>query len=337
MDQVNNLPTRQDRTLDLFITSHPSLIEKVYTCPPIGLSDHDILAIQTSLIPTKSVKITRTVYNYKKANWEQAKTNMADLCNKFILEDRTRSSVEDNWNYFKDAVFKVMDTWIPKKTVKKKADVPWMTKEIKRMIRKKKRMYKQALKHGDNSQQSTAFKEYRKVVRNKIHASYHNYLNTLLDPEEDTTSKNFWKYIKARKQDTMGIGTLKANGKIAETPVEKANILNEQFTSVFTVEDTNNIPEKGPSPYTPMKNIVISNAGVRKSILRLNEKKASGPDKIPITLLKHTADIITPVLSLIFQQSLDRGEIPTDWRNANIVPIYKKGDEQHHQTIDQCH
>ena len=36
----------------------------------------------------------------------------------------------------KNAVFKVMDTWIPKKTVKKKADVPWMTKEIKRMIRK---------------------------------------------------------------------------------------------------------------------------------------------------------------------------------------------------------
>ena len=43
--------------------------------------------------------------------------------------------------------------------------------------------------------------------------------------------------------------------KIAETPVEKANILNEQFTSVFTVEDTNNIPGKGPSPYTQMNNM----------------------------------------------------------------------------------
>jgi hypothetical protein len=104
-----------------------------------------------------------------------------------MAEDRTNSSVEDNWNCFKDAVFKVMDTWIPKKTVKKKADVPWITKEIRRMIRKKKRMYRQALKHGGNTQQSTAFKEYRKSVRNKIHSSYHNYLNTLLDPEEDTT------------------------------------------------------------------------------------------------------------------------------------------------------
>ena len=38
--------------------------------------------------------------------------------------------------YLKNAVFKVMDTWIPKQTVKKKADVPWMTKDIKRMIHK---------------------------------------------------------------------------------------------------------------------------------------------------------------------------------------------------------
>jgi hypothetical protein len=50
LDQVNVLlTTRQERTLDLFITSHPSLVEKVFICPPIGLSDHDILFIRTSL------------------------------------------------------------------------------------------------------------------------------------------------------------------------------------------------------------------------------------------------------------------------------------------------
>jgi hypothetical protein len=171
----------------LFITSHPNLVEKVFTCPPIGLSDHDILSIRTSLKPTKSVKATRTVYNYKKANWDEVKTNMSDLYNTFMAEDRANSSVEDNWKYFKDAVFRVMDAWIPKKTVKKKADVPWITKEIRRMIRKKKWMYKQALKYGRNNQQCIAFNEYRKLVRNRIHSSYHNYLNTLFDPEEDTT------------------------------------------------------------------------------------------------------------------------------------------------------
>lgn len=49
---------------------------------------------------------------------------------------------------------------------------------------------------------------------------------------------------------------------------------------------------------------------------------------MPITFLIHvqTINIITPVISVIFQQSLDRGEISANWKNANIVPIYKKGD-----------
>lgn len=51
--------------------------------------------------------------------------------------------------------------------------------------------------------------------------------------------------------------------KIAETQLEKTNILNEQFTSVFTKEEKNNILEKGLSPFTPIRNITISDSGVR--------------------------------------------------------------------------
>lgn len=43
----------------------------------------------------------------------------------------------------------------------------------------------------------------------------------------------------------------------------KTNILNEQFTSVFTKEEKNNILEKGLSPLTPIRNITISDSGVR--------------------------------------------------------------------------
>jgi hypothetical protein len=43
-------------------------------------------------------------------------------------------------------------------------------------------------------------------IRNKLHKNYWDYLNNMLDPEKDNNSKKFWKYIKSRKQDTMGIG-----------------------------------------------------------------------------------------------------------------------------------
>ena len=39
------------------------------------------------------------------------------------------------------------------------------------------------------------------------------------------------------------------------------------------------------------------------------------------------ADEISPVLTKIFQMSLDTGEVPADWRKANIMPLFKKGDK----------
>ena len=65
-----------------------------------------------------------------------------------------------------------------------------------------------------------------------------------------------------------------------------------------------------PFIFPKMNDIRITDNEVKKCIDRLNEKKASGPDKIPITFLKQAADAITPALSFIFQQSLDTGEIP---------------------------
>jgi hypothetical protein len=32
------------------------------------------------------------------------------------------------------------------------------------------------------------------------------------------------------------------------------------------------------------------------------------------------------ILTKIYQQSIKTGQIPEDWKNANIVPIFKKGD-----------
>ena len=58
----------------------------------------------------------------------------------------------------------------------------------------------------------------------------------------------------------------------------------------------------------------------------LQPYKASGPDKIPTRLSKEIAFAITPVLTLLFQASLDQACLPDDWKTANICPIFKKND-----------
>ena len=237
------------------------------------------------------------MYDYRKADWKKLKDLTNELKNDYLSSNYLNNTVDENWTNFKDTLFLNMNNSIPTRKLKNKQDIPWLHKDTKRMLRKKKRLYKRARKSNNSD-----FKNFRIKARNKLHSDYHNYLNNLLDPEQDTTSKNFWKYIKARKQDSMNIGTLKSEGTIAESAESKANLLNKQFVSVFTKEDLTNIPDKGQSPFRLMNDIIINENGVKKCIERLNEKKASGPDKTPIKVLKQCSTELAPILTSIFQQ-----------------------------------
>ena len=53
--------------------------------------------------------------------------------------------------------------------------------------------------------------------------------------------------------------------------------------------------------------------------------KSPGPDGIYPRLLRETRDVIAGPLTEIFVSSLDTGQVPEDWRIANVVPLFKKG------------
>ena len=79
------------------------------------------------------------------------------------------------------------------------------------------------------------------------------------------------------------------------------------------------------SPFPEISPITISIKGVANLLSNLKLHKASGPDNIPVFFLKETANEIAPILAQIFQSSLDQGVLPSDWKTANIIPIFKKG------------
>ena len=92
----------------------------------------------------------------------------------------------------------------------------------------------------------------------------------------------------------------------------KAEILNEQLQSVFTKENLNNFPNKGNSPYQAMSDIKINCKGVTKLLKNQNIHKATGPDSIPSFIVKSATDQLAPILTDIFQTSIDTGEVPQD-------------------------
>ena len=106
--------------------------------------------------------------------------------------------------------------------------------------------------------------------------------------------------------------------------MQKANILNRQFISVFTDYTKTSIPDLGPSQYPSMEDITVSCKGVVKLLKNLKAHKAAGPDDIPLMLLREAADEIAPAITLLFQASLNQGNTPSTWRKALVVPIFMK-------------
>ena len=93
--------------------------------------------------------------------------------------------------------------------------------------------------------------------------------------------------------------------------------------SVFTMDDdADHLPTMSHPKYPNIENIAISIEGVEKLLDIINIHRASEPDKIPNIILKTCFKEISPALENIFQQNLDTGTFPNDWRNANINPIF---------------
>ena len=64
---------------------------------------------------------------------------------------------------------------------------------------------------------------------------------------------------------------------------------------------------------------------VFNKIKSLSPDKAVGPDEISCRMLKLCANSICPVLTRIFNMSISSGTLPSCWKTANVVPVYKKG------------
>ncbi|KFQ24664.1 hypothetical protein N332_04263, partial [Mesitornis unicolor] len=60
----------------------------------------------------------------------------------------------------------------------------------------------------------------------------------------------------------------------------------------------------------------------------LDIHKSMGPDGIHTRVLRELAEVLAKSLFIIYQQSWLTGEVPVDWRLANVTPIYKKGQKE---------
>ena len=220
-----------------------------------------------------------------------------------------------------------VETNVPSKTIKDNTKLPWISNNIRRLMRRRKRAYNK-YKRSKSNYNWERYKDLQNTVKDEIAQSHTRYIERIFssDNDEKVVNKKSWSYIKKLRKDSVGIPTLKSNGKEATKAKEKAEVLGKQYKSVFTKEDTSSIPTLENSLPT-MPKIVIESKGVEKLLSQLNPQKAIGPDQIPTRILKDHRTIVAPILTVIYQQSLETGCVPTDWKTANVVPVFKGGEK----------
>ena len=77
-----------------------------------------------------------------------------------------------------------------------------------------------------------------------------------------------------------------------------------------------------------LNNITFNDGDILSIISNLDPNKAHGHDQISIRMLQICAKSICKPLHLIFSSCMESGIFPSEWKMANVVPVYKTDDKQ---------
>ena len=309
--------------LDLVLTNCPEKVISMSEEGRLGKSDHCILLLELDST-TKTTQLEGRRKDWKRADMEGLKRQLLEV--DWERETRTLNT-QDSWNHFKENLNRCLDRFVPNIKGNRKKRPPWLSQEIIREVRAKRCAWKN-WKNSDTQERKNIYEELRKRVTKKIRNAKRKMERDLAN-DNKKNNKQFTKYIQSKTNNKSGIGPLAGkDGKRTMDDKEMADILNQQFSSVFTREDITNIPALLPETQEILEEIRITERDVRKQIRKLRADAAPGPDGISPRLLKDIENCVAAPLSLIFQKSLNEGKVPKEWKKATVVPIFKKGQKK---------
>jgi hypothetical protein len=258
-----------------------------------------------------------------KANINTIKEKSKALSDTLLEKINPSSDINYTWTIFKNGCQKIIEDEVPHRQSAQRFNQPWINRDIRRITRLKRRWFRRA-KNSNSTSDWSKYKDIKRKAQRLCRSVHDAHISDMLQPDHQNP-KVFWNYIKSKKKDNFGVSPLKKDGLAYSDGKQKAELLNGQFTSVFTKEDMAQRPTLPPSCLPTLNPIHVTIKGVQKLLPNLKPHKAPGPNKIPTRLLKLASEELSPGLARLFQLSLDQGQIPLDWKTVLVSPVLKKG------------
>lgn len=317
--QLNNVPsTRHGNILDLILTNTPELFLDVGKLPCDFTSDHVVLYSELLLVKKPEVKQKRVVFNFKHADFNSVRSEMAAAPLTSIVNDCT--DVEHAWKLWLETVTNVVESCVPKLTIRDCTAPPWVDAEVRHLQQLKRTAWRNAKRNNKWAK----FRRVRNKLKSVTRMKQRQFLKGLGE-QCKTNPKRFWTYYRSKTKNRSLPQTIEHEGRESQEAATKASLFNEYFHSVFTRGCDSELPNvQGFVDYS-LGTVHFSVQEVLSQMKSLDVNKACGPDNLSPRVLKECYKELAPSLTLLFEKSMQTGTIPSQWRQANVVPVYKKG------------
>ena len=312
----------QQSRLDLIFSNEEEMIDSIEKVSPPGRSDH--MGLKWNFIVRGKVKkdsAPQERFQFTKGNYEEMNKELRDTDWDSTLGNE---SVETQWTTFKEKLIELSEKHIPKRKAKTKYKNPWCNRELKNELKKKNTQF-QKYRRTKSAEDQEAYIHQRNIACNLNQKLRKKYERKLMD-EYKENPRQFYAYVRRNQKVKVGISKLKKeNGSETLDDKEVVEELNSFFSSVFTREGDGAIPPFPRTQAPELNDLKIEEEEIYKTLSTLNEWKAMGPDGIHPAVLKNCSSELAKPLRKIFQDTIEQGRIPTDWKRANVTPIFKKG------------
>lgn len=312
--------------LDLIISESGNRINHVKCGAPLGntIQGHFTLRWEYNLASHHETKFRSIKYSLRKGDYTGLNVHFEKLNWEVKLHNK---NADEMYDMFCNEIYEALEKYLPKLSLNpiKSKHKPWINGEVLRLASKKKRLFFMNLATDwENSELVSSYRRTNRLVGKQSRFSKIEYERELANDKKNP--KRLFSYINQHQKVKEQINSIKtSDGEITTDATRIANVLNQQFQSVFVREGDEELPNFESRTNSKLENINIYAEDVAKKLEALNENKSAGADKLHPYVLKKCARTLAKSLTRIFEASLREGVVPKAWREANVTPLPKSG------------
>ena len=286
-------------------------------------SDHVLLMTEIKIkIANLKKRKQEPVIDYNRLKDENTKSKVSEKLNKIITtaliaQTPEETSIDTTWRNIEENMMDTARKEIGYKQKIKKKD--WMTDEIMEMFEER-RKYK-------NQGNRDKYRETQTIIRRAIRTAKNKWLREQCEEMEYLQEHHDEYNLHKKIKETAGIYRKKIlsniqneQGQTAEDNDQKKAIWEQYIGNLFAderpqLEDNLEGDLSGPS---------ITIEEITRAIKTSKDRRAVGPDQVPVEMLKLLDDDGIRILQSFFNRIYNTGKFPTKWLTSLFIPLPKK-------------